>query len=172
MAKSKHEATLGDLAPGQSGFIVSVGNKRDAVKRRLVDMGLTPGTKITVVKAAPFGDPVEVRLRGYSLSLRKEDLLQIGIGKEMPGRAKDAAEKAASGALPHSGSEGRRAHFLKGEGDSAAHERWGQETPGEDPMQDGHWHERERHAKRYDSREHDRRTMRIALAGNPNSGKT
>ena len=70
--------TLEDLVPGQSGTIVSVGNKSGAVKRRLVDMGLTPGTEVKVTKIAPLGDPIEVTLRGYELSLRKEDAAQIG----------------------------------------------------------------------------------------------
>ena len=48
--------TLEDLKPGESGIITSVGNKSGAVKRRLVDMGLTPGTRVYVKKIAPFGD--------------------------------------------------------------------------------------------------------------------
>ena len=69
--------TLEQLAPGQSGVIASVGNEKGAVKRRIVDMGLTPGTEITVWRVAPFGDPLEVHLRGYALSLRKADAAQI-----------------------------------------------------------------------------------------------
>ena len=61
-------------------MIVSVGNQSGAVKRRLVDMGLTPGTVVKVTKIAPLGDPLEVSLRGYELSLRKEDAGQIQIG--------------------------------------------------------------------------------------------
>ncbi len=51
--------TLQDLVPGQSGMILSVGNQSGAVKRRLVDMGLTPGTTVKVTKVAPLGDPLE-----------------------------------------------------------------------------------------------------------------
>ena len=65
--------TLQDLVPGQSGMILSVGNQSGAVKRRLVDMGLTPGTTVKVTKVAPLGDPVEVTVRGYELSIRKGD---------------------------------------------------------------------------------------------------
>ena len=72
--------TLQDLVPGQSGMILSVGNQSGAVKRRLVDMGLTPGTTVKVTKVAPLGDPLEVSLRGYELSLRKDDAAQIRIG--------------------------------------------------------------------------------------------
>ncbi len=71
--------TLQDLEPGQSGVIRSVGSDKGAVKRRLVDMGLTPGTRVTVKKIAPFGDPIEVNLRGYELSLRKEDAAKIWL---------------------------------------------------------------------------------------------
>lgn len=49
--------TLQDLVPGQSGMILSVGNQSGAVKRRLVDMGLTPGTTVKVTKVAPPGRP-------------------------------------------------------------------------------------------------------------------
>ena len=58
--------TLEDLAPGQSGTILSIANKSGSVKRRLVDMGLTPGTEVRVTKIAPLGDPIEVSLRGTS----------------------------------------------------------------------------------------------------------
>ena len=60
-------------------MIRQVGNQRGAVKRRLVDMGLTPGTEVKLIKIAPFGDPLELRVRGYSLSLRKEDAGKIEV---------------------------------------------------------------------------------------------
>ncbi len=65
--------TLDQLPVGGSCVIEQVGNQRGAVKRRLVDMGLTPGTTVKLVKMAPFGDPMEVQLRGYELSLRREE---------------------------------------------------------------------------------------------------
>ena len=76
--------TLGDLSPGQSGTILSIDNRSKTVKRRLVDMGLTPGTEVKVTKIAPLGDPIEVSLRGYELSLRKEDAGQILMGHPRP----------------------------------------------------------------------------------------
>ena len=76
--------TLEDLSPGQSGTIISISNKSGTVKRRLVDMGLTPGTEVRVTKIAPLGDPIEVSLRGYELSLRKEDAGQIVMGQPTP----------------------------------------------------------------------------------------
>ena len=71
------ERTLYDLTPGESGMILSVGNQSGAVKRRLVDMGLTPGTVVKVTKIAPLGDPLEVSLRGYEMSLRRADAAQM-----------------------------------------------------------------------------------------------
>ena len=75
--EEKQNLSLQQLEPGQSGIIRAINNPRGPVKRRLVDMGLTPGTKVTVRKIAPFGDPIEVNLRGYELSLRKEDACNI-----------------------------------------------------------------------------------------------
>ena len=71
--------TLQDLVPGQSGMILSVGNQSGAVKRRLVDMGLTPGTTVKVTKVAPLGDPVEITVRGYELALRKADAACVDV---------------------------------------------------------------------------------------------
>lgn len=62
--------TLNKLRPGQSG-VVSFVNGSGAVRRRLFDMGLTPGVAITVRKVAPLGDPIEITLRGYELTLRR-----------------------------------------------------------------------------------------------------
>jgi ferrous iron transport protein A len=50
-----------------------------SLKRRIMDMGITKGTKVYVRKVAPLGDPVEVRVRGYELSIRKEDAEKIEV---------------------------------------------------------------------------------------------
>ena len=68
--------TLRDLKVGQSGQVLAVGGEK-ALRRRLLDMGITPRTSITVKKAAPMGDPVELLLRGYVLTLRLEDAEKI-----------------------------------------------------------------------------------------------
>ncbi len=73
------EHTLGQLQPGEAGVVKTVGAENPRVKRRLVDMGITPMTRIEVRRIAPLGDPIEVSLRGYSLSLRREDALQITL---------------------------------------------------------------------------------------------
>ena len=137
--------TLGELAPGQSGTILSIGNKSGTVKRRLVDMGLTPGTEVRVTKIAPLGDPIEVTLRGYELSLRKEDAAQIVMGQPRP-RGDGSARAAMTRHTPDPETARRQ-------------------------LRD-HEHELAEHAGRYDPSAHDQRPMRSALAGNPNCGKT
>ena len=73
--------TLDQLKPGCSGTISVVGGE-GALRRRLLDMGLTPKTKVTVRKVAPMGDPIEIHLRGYELTLRLEDARQIEIEED------------------------------------------------------------------------------------------
>ena len=142
--KRPDRKTLNDLTPGQSGTILSVGNQSGAVKRRLVDMGLTPGTQVKVTKIAPLGDPLEVSLRGYELSLRRADAEQIVMGQ--PRREADSARRA----------------MTRRETDPETARR---------QMRD-HEHELNEHPSGYDASAHDSRPMRIALAGNPNCGKT
>ena len=79
MTSQSEGMTLDQLPVGGSCVIEQVGNHRGAVKRRLVDMGLTPGTTVKLVKIAPFGDPMELQLRGYELSLRKADAEMIEV---------------------------------------------------------------------------------------------
>ncbi len=68
--------SLAELGPGQSGIVDSL-SAEGAVKRHFLDMGITKGVHITVERVAPFGDPIAVRLRGYSLSLRREEAAKI-----------------------------------------------------------------------------------------------
>lgn len=63
---------LSNLSVGQSAKIVKV-NGEGAVRRRLFDMGVTPGAEVTLRKKAPLGDPIEVNIRGYELTLRKSE---------------------------------------------------------------------------------------------------
>jgi len=64
--------TLDKVKAGQSVTVRKI-RGTGPVKKRLMDMGITQGTKITVVKLAPLGDPIELKLRGYDLSIRKAD---------------------------------------------------------------------------------------------------
>jgi len=70
--------TLKDLGIGKSGLVLEV-NGEKVLRRRLLEMGITPRTTITVKKAAPMGDPIELLLRGYVLSLRLEDAEKITV---------------------------------------------------------------------------------------------
>ena len=73
--------TLNELKIGESG-VVSAVNGQGALRRRLLDMGITPRTTVTLRKAAPLGDPIEIRLRGYELPLRLDDAKQIVLRTE------------------------------------------------------------------------------------------
>jgi Fe2+ transport system protein FeoA len=73
--------SLNELKPGEAGTIERVEGE-GALRRRLLDMGLTPGTRVAVRKVAPFGDPYELFLRGYELTLRGEDARIIKMRKE------------------------------------------------------------------------------------------
>lgn len=70
--------TLDMLPIGKQGKILAV-NGQGVLRRRLLDMGLTPHTKVMVRKMAPLGDPIELHLRGYELSIRIDDAKNIEI---------------------------------------------------------------------------------------------
>lgn len=70
--------TLDDLKPGFAGRIVTVAGDARA-RRRIVDMGVTPGVLVEVERVAPLGDPIEVRVRGYRLLVRKSEASHITV---------------------------------------------------------------------------------------------
>ena len=70
--------TLADAAVG-STVVVTKLHENGVIKRRIMDMGITRGTSITIVKTAPLGDPVEFNVRGYALTLRKADASLIEV---------------------------------------------------------------------------------------------
>lgn len=70
--------TLKEVTVGETVKVVKL-HGQGAVKRRIMDMGLTKGVEVFVRKVAPLGDPVEVKVRGYELSLRKEDAGMIEV---------------------------------------------------------------------------------------------
>ena len=76
------ETTLDQLCPGRSGTIMSLSG-RGVYRKRLMEMGLGPGADFEVLRIAPLGDPVEVKVRGYLLSLRKSEaaLINVRIGE-------------------------------------------------------------------------------------------
>ncbi len=70
--------TLDQLKTGQEATVVTVGGE-GSLRNRLIDMGIIPKTKVMLRKIAPMGDPIEIRLRGYELTLRKEDASKITV---------------------------------------------------------------------------------------------
>ena len=72
--------SLNDLNIGDIGKVINLGEKGPS-RRRLMDMGITPGVEIEIVKVAPLGDPIEVNIRGYELTLRKEEAKQIKVSQ-------------------------------------------------------------------------------------------
>ena len=72
--------TLAELRVGSHGQVITVGGE-NILRRRLLEMGITPRTIVTVKKIAPMGDPIELFLRGYSLSLRKIDAENITVAE-------------------------------------------------------------------------------------------
>ncbi len=69
---------LSELHPGESGVVTKVGGE-GALRRHLLDMGITPGVRILLRKTAPMGDPLELHLRGFDLSIRKDDAAYIEV---------------------------------------------------------------------------------------------
>ena len=70
--------TMDELKPGQSAFISAVGGD-GALRHHLLDMGLTPQTEVMLQKVAPMGDPIEIHIRGYELTLRVDDARQFTV---------------------------------------------------------------------------------------------
>ena len=137
--------TLRDLQMGESAVITTVGG-RGALRQHFLDMGMIPGVQVTLVKYAPMGDPMELRLHGYELTLRLADAEQIEIEEVQKAGTEHEASKAGKG--------GR----LKESGRFTDHPGLGE---------GGKYHEKET--------EHplpDGTTLTFALAGNQNCGKT
>ena len=147
---------LSECKPGQNALIKNVGGE-GALRQHFLDMGVLPGTGVTIMKYAPMGDPVELRIRGYELTLRLDDAARIdvepvdtlpetglGAGAAAAKEAGKTAKKKTSGDVgdaektdhPGLGEEGR--FHLPGDGD---------------PLPEG-------------------TTLTFALIGNQNSGKT
>ena len=69
---------LSDMPPGESGIIQRVGGDR-MTRRRIMDMGVVPGAEVAVERIAPLGDPIAVKIKGYNLSLRREEASNINV---------------------------------------------------------------------------------------------
>lgn len=70
--------TLNDVAVGDSCTVAKL-NETGEMRRRIMDMGITKGTHLTVTKSAPLGDPIDITVRGYHLSLRRSDAAHIEV---------------------------------------------------------------------------------------------
>lgn len=76
---------LSELEPTEKGRIVRVGGRK-RIRQRLLDMGFVAGAELEVQRVAPLGDPVEIRVKGYDLALRKEEAenIQVELNEEIP----------------------------------------------------------------------------------------
>ena len=141
--------TLKELAIGESAVIVSVGGE-GALRQHFLDMGVIPGAEVTLVKYAPMGDPMELRIHGYELTMRLADAQQIEVQAAAGREEEKGRQKKEEGAKKGRGGKKRRAerqHPGLGEGGKyhvKADER---------PLQEGS-------------------VLSFALAGNQNCGKT
>ena len=105
--------TLNELPIGKSARVDTVGGT-GALRQHFLDMGLIPGAEVTLIKLAPMGDPMELRIHGYELTLRLEDAAQIGITptEAVPPVHTPVEDKM----VEHPGlGEGGRYHIKKGE---------------------------------------------------------
>ena len=98
--------TLDQLAVGCDAYIESVDCEEISLRKHILDMGLTPGTEVTLVKVAPMGDPLEFQVRGYELTMRKADAACIKINNEHSAHAKQHAQVKRDIAHPQTGEMG------------------------------------------------------------------
>ena len=101
MKEMLNTMTLAELHIGQDALIQTVGGE-GALRQHLLDMGLTPGTEVTLRKVAPMGDPIELELRGYELTLRLDDALKIEIC-DVHTTNRAAREESRHRVVPHPG---------------------------------------------------------------------
>lgn len=136
--------TLRELEIGSTAEITEVKGE-GALRQHLLDMGLLPGTKVTIVKYAPMGDPVEVRVHGYELTLRLADAQQISVTEEKCENQQKLNEKAGE----HPGKTRKKKVEHPGLGEGGKYHV----KKGETPLPEG-------------------TVLTFALAGNQNCGKT
>ena len=79
MKKHGEKCNLSDLIVGQKARVLKLNEDDKAIRRHLLDMGVTRGVEITIKKIAPMGDPIDISLRDYELCIRKEDLSKIEV---------------------------------------------------------------------------------------------
>ena len=94
--------TLDELEVGKDAIIEEVNCKSPSLRKHILDMGLTPNTEVTLVKIAPMGDPLELRVRGYELTLRKADAANISL-KDIHNAHEYRRENVAAAEISHPG---------------------------------------------------------------------
>lgn len=107
--------TLDQLKIGHDAYIQSVDCTEISLRKHILDMGLTPGTEVTLVKTAPMGDPMEFEVRGYELTMRKADAACITISDEHSAHGKKQKKVAKDIAHPQTGEMG--IYHVKRKGD-------------------------------------------------------
>ena len=106
--------TLKELQIGQSAVICNVGGE-GALRQHFLDMGVIPGAEVTVVKLAPMGDPMELQIHGYELTLRLSDADQIGVEPiDQRTRKHEGAQNINQSIHPGLGEDGK--YHAKGDG--------------------------------------------------------
>lgn len=174
--------SLAELKPGTTGRVVSVGGE-PAIRRRLREMGVVPGKEVKVVRVAPLGDPIDVELMGYHLSLRRAEAERVVVDTGVvPGEGVVPLANAEVGhdyeVVDLDGGRGMREHLAGVGVGEGAHvtvvDKAGDSGPvtlrvGESQVALG-----SRMARRVTVKEGvpAGSVIRVALAGNPNSGKT
>lgn len=108
--------TINELKAGESAKILSVGGE-GALRQHLLDMGVIPGVELTLVKYAPMGDPIEIRIYGYELTLRLDDAKRIEIEHVNKGEEKGQKKKARQMQVAHPGLGEDGIFHPKGTGD-------------------------------------------------------
>ncbi|WP_245673475.1 FeoA family protein [Endozoicomonas ascidiicola] len=73
--------TLGELKTGEKGKVTAFNQSGNAYRRKLLAMGLTPGTQFTVSRVAPLGDPIQLEVRGFKLSVRRDEAATVEVSR-------------------------------------------------------------------------------------------
>ena len=107
--------TLNELKPGQTAVVDTVGGE-GALRQHFLDMGVIPGAEVTLVKLAPLGDPMELRIHGYELTLRVDDAKRIAVTLTQPAADRPRPERGGR-ALDHPGLGEEGKYHPKGSGD-------------------------------------------------------
>lgn len=79
MKRTGEKCNLSDLKVGQKAKVFKLNEQNKAIRRHLLDMGITRGVEITIKKVAPMGDPIDLQLRDYELCIRRQDLSKIEV---------------------------------------------------------------------------------------------